>query len=197
MQALATALRVVILIAALVPADSRPRGAPARPYPRWTPLFVLIAAAGLLAQLQWPGLRPLLERNADAMFDGQWWRLFTALWPQDGGIAGGLANIASLLLIGNAAERRWPGLAWPVLYLGGGLLSQLVALRWQPVGAGNSVAVMALAGALICARFFDGPSKRWSSVAAAACACALIGLCDIHGAATLIGCLFAWAARRR
>jgi hypothetical protein len=57
-------------------------------------------------------------------------------------------------VLGVVAEQiasRW---RWLVCYFGAGIVGELVAYSWQPVGAGNSVAVCGLAGliALACWR---------------------------------------------
>ncbi|HKE75377.1 MAG TPA: rhomboid family intramembrane serine protease, partial [Acidimicrobiales bacterium] len=59
-----------------------------------------------------------------------------------------VGNLVLLVAIGAAAEARLPRPAWAGLYLAGGLAGQLVGLRWQPDGAGNSVAVFGLVGGL-------------------------------------------------
>jgi hypothetical protein len=66
--------------------------------------------------------------------------------------------------------------AWLGLYLGGGVITEFLALAWQPYGAGNSIACYALAGGLtLCAL------KRDMS-AAQLCVC----LVSLGAAATLL-----------
>ena len=54
-----------------------------------------------------------------------------------------------LALVGIAVERRHTRAEWIVLYLTAGIVGELVGLDWQPHGAGNSVAILGLAGALV------------------------------------------------
>jgi membrane associated rhomboid family serine protease len=82
---------------------------------------------------------------------GDWWRSFTSLLVQDGGVPGTLSNLCFLAVLGALAEQvagRW---RWLVAYLGAGLIGELAGYAWQPRGAGNSVAVCGLAGLLVVA----------------------------------------------
>ena len=90
-----------------------------------------------------------LRRDAIAISDGQLWRLLTSLLVQDGGVTGTVFNLLGLALVGIAAERRFGWRAWLVAYLVGGLSGEVAGWAgWQPDGAGNSVGVCGLAGAL-------------------------------------------------
>jgi membrane associated rhomboid family serine protease len=97
-----------------------------------------------------PGVLAALERTPRGLH-GEWWRIVTALFVQDGGVLGTVSNLAFLALLGVLAERlvgpRW----WLVAYFGAGLAGELAGYAWQPTGAGNSVAVCGLAGLLIVA----------------------------------------------
>jgi hypothetical protein len=70
---------------------------------------------------------------------------------QDGGVAGTVSNLVFLALLGAAAEQVDRRPAVLARYLTGGLVGQLTGTLWQPVGAGNSVAVCGLVGVLACA----------------------------------------------
>jgi len=63
-------------------------------------------------------------------------------------VAGTVSNLAFLALIGVIAEQVLSRPQWLALYLAGGAAGELAGYAWQPVGAGNSVAVCGLAGAL-------------------------------------------------
>jgi membrane associated rhomboid family serine protease len=49
-----------------------------------------------------------LERTPVGL-SGEWWRSFTALFVQDGGLPGTLSNLAFLLVIGTIAEQVFSG----------------------------------------------------------------------------------------
>jgi membrane associated rhomboid family serine protease len=89
-----------------------------------------------------------LERRGGELADGEPWRLVTSLLVHDSWLAL-LANLVLLALVGIAVERRHARAEWIVLYLAAGIVGELVGLDWQPHGAGNSVAILGLAGALV------------------------------------------------
>ena len=101
-----------------------------------------------------------LRRDPAALADGQLWRLLTALLVQDGGVPGTVFNLLGLL--------RWasrPSAGWAARlgagYLAGGLTGELVGWAgWQPIGAGNSVGVCGLAGALAVALLRARTTRR-------------------------------------
>ena len=163
---------------------------------RWrTPSLTLIACGLLLvcliAQLSFPGLLVLFERDTTRILAGEWWRMGTALFFQDGGLVGGLTNIVTLFWIGNVVEQvrsRW---YWLLISIAGALIAECFALRWQPVGAGNSVATCSLAGSLIMNR----PFSRVPTVSKVLRAVAilivllLVAAHDVHGVAGMTGIL--------
>jgi membrane associated rhomboid family serine protease len=81
----------------------------------------------------------MFERDYTKFLQGEWWCLVTSLVVQDGGLSGSIFNLVSILLMGRVAEELWGSQKWLLLFFGGGILSQIVAFAWQPVGAGNSV----------------------------------------------------------
>lgn len=89
-----------------------------------------------------------LERRGGELGDAEPWRLVTSLLVHDSWLAL-LFNLLLLGIVGVAVERRHPRAEWVVLYLGAGLVGELVGIAWQPHGAGNSVAALGLAGALV------------------------------------------------
>ena len=124
-----------------------------------------VTAAGAVAQALVPGLLGMLER-APAGLHGEWWRLVSALIVQDGGAVGALSNLIFLALIGTAAEQVLSRTRWLVQYLGTGVIAELVGYAWQPVGAGNSIAICGVTAALALA-LWRGPAQAppWSAPA--------------------------------
>lgn len=160
------------------------------PLPGPTTLVVLLAvAAGLAFQLAVPGTLQLLQRDAAGVAGGQLWRLFTALFVQDGGLVGGLFNLLWLFLAGGIAERIWSRPAWLGLYFGGGIICEVVALVWEPVGGGNSVAYFTLCGAMLAIPLRRPVNVRVRIIAGFGLAVGIILalLANIHGAAVLVG----------
>lgn len=93
-----------------------------------------------------------LDRNRELLLDGQWWRIVTPLFVQDGGWLGTIVNLVALLIAGTMAEllySRWVMLA---VYFVSGLVSEVAAYTVFPGQgfAGNSVAIVGLlAGAAL------------------------------------------------
>lgn len=183
---------IIALLALLVCAVAVPAlelGGRPRRRPGLTLACCALLAACLAAQCVAPSLLGRFERNAAQIFAGQWWRLVTALFFQDGGWVGGLTNIAALWFIGNLAEQRFRRAIWAAVYGLGGLAAECIALSWQPVGAGNSIAVCALAGAMVVVPHPAGAARLPMVLRAGAVGAALLLLArrDIHGAGFFIG----------
>ncbi|WDR01927.1 rhomboid family intramembrane serine protease [Devosia algicola] len=174
----------------------------ARRLPLLTLLVSAFLAACLALQFADPEILLVMQRSASAILAGQWWRMGTALFFQDGWLAGGLSNIAALLVIGGLAEQVLTRWTWIGIYALGGLAAETIALAWQPIGAGNSIAICALAGVLLVAPSLD--RRRWPPdfrhalsgsgamrVLAASAVLILLVRQDIHGAGALAGALLA------
>lgn len=164
------------------------------PYRRW-PLVTLAVAALVLAtfalQSAWPEALALLARDPKMLFAGEVWRAVTALFAQDGGTTGLLFNLFWLLVLGTAAERRFSRAGWVTAYFAGGIVTEILALGWQPYGAGNSIACLALAGAL-CSDWRTGRWRWWRAgvgLTGVAAAALLLLESDIHGIGFFTGLL--------
>jgi membrane associated rhomboid family serine protease len=172
------------------------------PYRRWPVLTLAVAAltlATFAVQRLIPDLLPLLARDPRMATSGEVWRAVTALFVQDGGTGGLLFNVAWLLVLGSTAERRLPRAGWLAVYFLGGIISEFLALSWQPHGAGNSIACFALAGAL-CSDWREGRWRWWRAgvgLLGASAAFLLLLESDTHGIGFFVGLLigFALAAR--
>jgi len=132
-------------------------------FPAVTAVVFTVTAVTSVLGLAVPAVLEALQRTPEGLH-GQWWRTFTALFVQDGGVLGTVSNLAFLALLGVLAERlvgpRW----WLVAYFGAGLAGELAGYAWQPRGAGNSVAICGLAGALIVALLAEAPVPRLAPV---------------------------------
>lgn len=122
-------------------------GAPRRPV--LTGAVFVVTAGALVAQLADASLLDKVQRDATAIDAGQWWRLLTGMFFQDGGLRGGIFNLVALAVVGTLAEWCFGRVRWLVLYFGCGLFGQFLSYVWlNPVGAGNSMCVAGLLGAL-------------------------------------------------
>lgn len=180
------ALLIALFAGALAELWSPP---PHRRWPLLTLAVMALIGATLALTAARPDLVPLLSRDPAMLASGEVWRAVTALFAQDGGASGTLFNLAWLLILGSMAERRFNRPAWLVVYFGGGVVAEFVALDWQPHGAGNSIACLALAGAL-CSDWREGQGRWWragTGLAGLAAAAALLFANDVHGIGFVVG----------
>jgi hypothetical protein len=162
----------------------------ARPRPGWATIALLAGVAiPSVVGLASPGVRDALERDADRIEDGELWRLVTALVQQDGGVAGTVFNLVALLVLGSVAERLLGPARTVATFLAVGVLAQLPALAWDPVGAGNSLGNFGLAGSIALVALVARPTSAVAGAAllAFAAGIALLAARDIHGAAFALG----------
>jgi rhomboid protease GluP len=162
--------------------------------------LALLLVVGIPSVLQffYPAMLPALQRDYPRFLQGEWWRLITPLFVQDGGIAGASFNLVSLLLVGMVAEQMWGSPLTLVLFFAGGVVGEIAGFAWQPLGAGNSVANFALAGSIVVACLAQRPAKAvWlAGLLALGAYILLFALHDIHGAAAVAGVLLALAMTR-
>jgi membrane associated rhomboid family serine protease len=151
--------------------DQRPSGADARRVSttqvskrvswRWPIATTAVLAVTLvltLLQFPFPSVRLALWRSQDALVDGQWWRLVTALLVQYDAAWQIVVVFALLAGIGFLAERTYGHGRWLLLYFGCGVVGQAFGFRWEPPDAGASVAVAGLLGA-VCGRPAAAPTS--------------------------------------
>jgi rhomboid protease GluP len=113
--------------------------------------MVVLAATIIMVVLQYAvaGLRDDLMRQPDALHDGQWWRMFTALFIQSSGAAQIAINLPALFAFGAVAEWVLGPWRWLVVYFVSGMAANYVSLQgWSRHGGGSSVAICGLVGAL-------------------------------------------------
>lgn len=158
--------------------------------PRLTLGVLVILLACAAAQARFPSLLSLCERSP-MVERGQPWRLLTAPWFQDGGISGTVLNLILLLAIGWTAETELMRRCWIGSYVCGALVGGVAGLSWQPVGAGNSIAVLGVAGALFAVRGSRAasPPQRLYRASPLLLCLVMAGVRDIHGVAALAGAL--------
>ncbi|MGV2291741.1 rhomboid family intramembrane serine protease [Trinickia sp. YCB016] len=106
------------------------------------------------------GVNPLVPNGAAAIpwgsdfgpytLDGQWWRLFTAMFVHFGFVHIAF-NMFVLYQIGRVTERMYGNAPFLALYLFSGLTSSIVSVLWHPTlnRAGASGAIFGVFGALL------------------------------------------------
>jgi membrane associated rhomboid family serine protease len=160
------------------------------------PIATIAVAAITLAVSVWgnldPGVLDALRRYRDRLTDGEWWRLVTPLVVQDGGWVGTILNVATLLVLGTFVESIFGWRTLLGVYLAAGLLSEAFAYTLlQDQGfAGNSVAVMGLAGLLAVASLASRTSQaRAVGSIGLLAGLALIVTGNLHGVGFAVGAL--------
>jgi membrane associated rhomboid family serine protease len=158
-------------------------------FPRATILLFIVVGIPSVLQFFYPGMLVLFQRDFTRFLQGEWWRLVTPLFVQDGGLAGTSFNLTSLLLVGFLAEQFWGSLPVLLIFFVGGIAGEIAGFAWQPLGAGNSVANFALAGSILALLLLRRPDKLvlFISLAVLSILILLIGLHDIHGVAGSAG----------
>jgi rhomboid protease GluP len=175
------AATLIALVAGLVAEIWNPP--PFRRWPVVTLAVAMLVVATFALQGMFPDLLRLLSRDPRMLHSGEVWRALTALFAQDGGTRGLLFDLFWLLVLGTAAERRFSRAGWLAVYFLGGMVAEFIALAWQPHGAGNSIACLALAGAL-CSDWRVGSWRWWRAgvgLMGVAAASILLLDSDIHG----------------
>jgi membrane associated rhomboid family serine protease len=171
--------------------------APVNRFPLATFLLALAVALPTTLQFFFPAILAAFRRDYAGFSNGDWWRLFTPLFVQDGGVAGAVFNLVSLLLVGGVAEQLWGSGRMLGIFLVGGVVGEAVAFAWQPIGAGNSVGNFSLAAsiAVVCLALQGGRTTRMAALLALSADAVLVLLKDIHGAAAVAGITLALALR--
>jgi membrane associated rhomboid family serine protease len=160
--------------------------------PAVTLVFAVTATIGVL-QFRLPGLLSLMRPDGTALTHGEWWQLVTPLFVQDGGWAGTLFNLGTLLALGAVAVETLSWRRWQLLYFGTGIGGGIVVYAWIPQGfAGNSNANMdAVAGLALLALRTSQWRANVAEAVAFVCGLLLLAAGELHGAAFAIGIVVA------
>jgi rhomboid protease GluP len=129
-----------------------------------TPALVIVNVAYFaFAVLQgvsptWPDEAALIHLGAlygPFAFDGEWWRLGTAIFVHIGFLHLAI-NMWALWNLGNAAERMFGNFTFFLIYVLSGIGGCVASLAWKPsiLSAGASGAIFGLAGALLSMLYF-------------------------------------------
>ena len=158
-------------------------------FPRTTLLLLLAIGIPSILQFFFPALLFTFQRDYGRFLDGDWWRLISPLFIQDGGIIGTIFNLISLAIVGGVAERMWTGKLMLLVFFIGGIVGEIVGFAWQPIGAGNSVGNFSLAASIAIASLIRSSLKPVQLLAIVALGAdgILLWSQDIHGAAAVMG----------
>jgi membrane associated rhomboid family serine protease len=149
---------------------------------------VLIGVPSLL-QYAFPVIGDALSRRPALELSGQWWRVITALFAQDGGLAGAIFNLVVVAVVMVLGERAWGRWRAVVLFLGPSIVLNLLALAWNASGGGSSFASDGLLFSMCALGVLTVPRAliRFASAVALLSAIVLIIANDAHGVAMVVG----------
>ena len=160
---------------------------------------IAIAIIGFTAvvtglQFVFPEVLNALQRNREALLAGEWWRTVTPLFVQVYGWWHACVNGVAAIFLCPLAERLY-GKRLLILYFVPGMLGEIIAYFWKPNGAGSSLGIAGVMGALFAYTFLQRQMLSRSSrlfaicgIAGGAVQCAAR---DIHGPPILLGVLLA------
>lgn len=161
-------------------------GAWRRPIPAAAAALVGLMATMGVVQVIFPAVIDHLQRRPD----GAWWRAFTALLVESSGWFQLLFNLAALAAVAPIAERQLGWLRMPLVYVVSGVAAQAVSMAgWSRYGAGNSVAICGLVGALAVLYLLRGrlTALRSAVLLIPAAGVVLCLLANNHGVGVLVG----------
>ena len=116
--------------------------------PKVTIIILLITAFLTGLNFVFPNILIALQRAPATLSSNEWWRLLTPVFVNRGNCLELAFNFLSFIMVGVIAERFLGSRRWLIFYLIGGLVGESAGLAWKPTGAGSSVAVCGLLGAL-------------------------------------------------
>lgn len=163
---------------------------PSHKIPKVTFLIFLLTAIITGLQFFFPSLTAVLERTPEALAARQWWRLITPVFINPEGWRQIIFNFLGIAIAGTMVERLFGAGRWLILYFVGGFVGEIAGIAWRPVGAGSSVAVCGLVGALAAWMLLRKPRQpRFGGTMLLTGSLILIVLHDNHGPSLLAGAI--------
>jgi membrane associated rhomboid family serine protease len=177
---------------------------PSRRFPIVACAATILIGVPSLLQFVWPVIGEALRRDPPQTLEhGEWWRVFTSIAAQDGGLIAAIFNLVVIAVVVTIAEWLWGRWRTVVLFLLPSILLNLLALTWGAPGGGSSFASDGLL-ASVCGLAIvvsDRMLVRICALAVVAIGLVLIVLNDAHGVAIVLGAVlgvgFALPRRRR
>jgi membrane associated rhomboid family serine protease len=145
--------------------------------------LVVVALTGVVSivGLLQPQVLAGLERNSAELRAGHWWRLITPLLVQSDGWGQLALNLVGTAVFGALVEWAAGPPVFLVTYLSGGLVGQALAYSWETGGAGSSVAMVGVLGALsVLLSWPDRERSQRERLAAGAGLCLMLALVGLH-----------------
>lgn len=157
---------------------------------------LIIGVTALTTGLQFifPEILSAFRRNPEALLAGEWWRMVTPLFVQSNGLRQCVGNGVAAIIFLPLAERFYGNRLW-TLYFVPGVAGEIFAYAWGLDGAGSSLGIAGVMGAVFAFTFFHRREIfGLAHMAAVLGFTAAVILCfyrDTHGPPLLIGALLA------
>ncbi len=119
-----------------------------RPLP-FLVLLAIVVPGFFLIWLQFtPTILTVLQRNPQALLQGQWWRFFSPLLIDSDGWLQFVTVSIGFLCVGISAQHWLGWWRWLLLFFAGSTAGEIMGYLWQPSGGGTSVALFGLIGGM-------------------------------------------------
>ena len=167
-------------------------------FPVATISVLTFTAIVTLPQFAYPPVLAALRRSPEILTQHQWWRLITPLFVHNDGWPQIVALFPAILVVGTLAERLFGSQRWLWIYFVCGFVGELAGCAWKPIGAGSSVAVAGLLGALAVWLIFANRQRQAlaGGLFILFGAVALTLFRDLHGPPILVGACLGWVMLR-
>ncbi len=117
------------------------------------PFLALLAIAVPAFFLIWmqftPAILTVLQRDPQALLQGQWWRLFSPLLVDSDGWLQFVTVSIGFLCVGISAQHWLGWWHWLLLFFAGATAGEIMGYLWQPYGGGTSIALFGLIGGMV------------------------------------------------
>lgn len=152
----------------------------------------------MVGQAAEPTVLESLRRRPGAVAEGELWRLITPLLVHAYGWPHYFLNLVSLLPLGSVLESRVGPWRLLLIYFGSGLSGEILGMAWRPHGAGASLGVAGVLGALVALFAWrrEGLKRVAVLVGFLGLVAATFVVQDTHGLPALVGASL-WIATER
>jgi membrane associated rhomboid family serine protease len=159
-----------------------------RPIPKTTLAVFTVTAIATALTFAYPHLIAALERTPTMLAHYEWWRFITPVLINPEGWLQIVANAVGLLVLGAIVEREFNSSRWLAIYFFSAIVGEIAGYAWKPNGAGSSVGVSGLLGAVGALLLVaEAPQARVGAFVILLGAATLAWFRDLHGPPILFG----------
>ncbi len=160
------------------------------PLPFLALLAIAIPAFFLIWMQFTPAILTVLQRDPQALLQGQWWRLFSPLLVDSDGWLQFVTVSIGFLCVGISAQHWLGWWRWLLLFFAGATAGEIMGYLWQPYGGGTSIALFGLIGGMVIFLL-----RRRQPLLFLTCLFALFEVVALVGSAHWSSMAFSWPIR--